>query len=155
MWTGQGVKTTIDGPNQGKVATRDGERRFSPAIPHQTKCNLTQTLNLPNCIPKNIFKTFELFILWIFGKKFRGFLSRLKRIWQGIVDGYLVGNLASCNAMTLWFGPNELGHASHIYFSIILAGESHLFSKRLEGLLEDTAKPVFSLSFLVQSKRVD
>lgn len=76
-------------------------------------------------------------------KKIRGFLSRLKRIWQGILDGYLVGNLASCNAMTLWFGPNELGHASHIYFSIILAGESHLFSKRLEGL-EDTAKPVFS-----------
>jgi len=29
------VKTTIDGPNQGKVATRDGESRFSPALPHQ------------------------------------------------------------------------------------------------------------------------
>ena len=105
------------------------EKIFSRNSPPE-KGNLTQTLNLPNCIPKNIFKTFELVILWIFGKKFRGFLSRLKRIWQGILDGYLVGNLASCNAMTLWFGPNELGHASHIYFSIILAGESHLFSKR-------------------------
>ena len=48
----------------------------------------------------------------------------------------LVGNLASCNAMTLWFGPNDVGHANHIYFSIILATESHLFSS-LEKLVEE------------------